>query len=127
MQLNEQVYGDVVVLIPGGINIGDEEIDPLRERVKAIIGEGFLKIVLDLEKIRWVNSAGLGTMIASLTSLNNKGGDLRLAKISDRIQSLFLITQLVKVFKTFETVDRAVASFLVDPISGVPVEQDTTS
>ena len=126
MQLNEQVYGDVVVLIPGGINIGDEEIDPLRERVKALIGEGFLKIVLDLEKIRWINSAGLGTMIASLTSLTNKGGDLRLAKISDRIQSLFLITQLVKVFKTFETVDRAVASFLVDPNSGTPVE-DTAS
>ncbi len=126
MQLNEQVYGDVVVLIPSGVNIGDQEIDPLRDRVKALLGEGFLKIVFDLEKVRWINSAGLGSMIASLTSLNNKGGDLRLAKISDRIQSLFLITQLVKVFKTFETVDRAVASYLIDPVSGAPVE-DTVS
>jgi anti-sigma B factor antagonist len=123
MQLNEQVHGDVVVLTPSGVTIGDEEIDKLRDRIRGLIGEGFLKVVLDLEKTRWINSAGLGSMIASLTSLTNKGGDLRLAKISDRIQSLFLITQLVKVFKTFETVDRAVASYLIDPISGVPVDQ----
>jgi len=43
--------------------------------------------------------------------VKSKGGELRLANVTDKVESLFAITQLVKVFKTYESVDRAVASF----------------
>jgi anti-sigma B factor antagonist len=50
--------------------------------------------------------------------VKNKGGDLRVANLSEKVKNLFVITQLVKVFKTYESVDRAVASFRVDKIKG---------
>jgi len=118
MSIKELLRGDVVVLTPGKSLIGDSETTMLRERSKGLISEGFLKVVLDLGNVTWVNSSGLGAMIAAFTSLNKSGGDLRLANITDKIESLFLITQLVKVFKTYESVDRAVASYKIDPIPG---------
>ena len=122
MALKETVHGDVVVLKPTGNLLGDDETDQLKVKVKSLVSESFLKIVLDVSELQWVNSAGLGAMISCLASMTNRGGDLRIANITDKIQSLFLITQLVKVFKTFESVDRAVASFQIDPISGIPAE-----
>jgi anti-sigma B factor antagonist len=64
-----------------------------------------------MKGVRWISSTGLGTLIAVLTSIKNKGGDLRLANITEKVESIFVITQLVKVFKTYETTDRAIASF----------------
>ena len=122
MALKETLHGDVVVLTPTGNLLGDDETDDLRDKVKSLIGQNFIKVVLDVSGLQWVNSAGLGAMIACLASLTNKGGELRIANITDKIQSLFLITQLVKVFKTYESVDRAIASFLIDPVPGIPVE-----
>jgi anti-sigma B factor antagonist len=120
MALKETVHSDVVVLTPTGSLLGDSETEQLRDRIKSLVEEGFLKIVLDVSALQWVNSAGLGAMISCLASLTNKGGDLRIANVTDKIKSLFLITQLVKVFKTYESVDRSVSSFLIDPIPGTP-------
>jgi anti-sigma B factor antagonist len=120
MALKETVFGDVVVLTPTGNLLGDDETDQLRDRIKSLVGENFIKVVLDVSSLQWVNSAGLGAMISCLASLTNKGGELRIANITDKLQSLFLITQLIKVFKTYESVDRAVASFLIDPVPGAP-------
>ncbi len=122
MSLKELVQGDVVVLTLRGNMLGDSETETFRERIKALVAEGFLKVVLDLSSAAWVNSAGLGAMISALTTLNRMGGDLRIANITDKIQSLFLVTQLIKVFKTYESVERAVSSYQIDPISGVPIQ-----
>ena len=62
-------------------------------------------------------------MISSLATVSKKGGDVRIANITDKIQSLFLVTQLVKVFKTFESNERAVASYQIDPVSGIAVAE----
>lgn len=121
MSIKENISGDVVVLTPAGNILGDPDTAAMRERIKGLIREGFLKIVIDLSRLEWVNSAGLGAMIAALTTLTQAGGDLRLARVTDKIKSLFLVTQLVKVFKTYESTDRAVASFIIDPIRGVPI------
>ena len=59
-----------------------------------------------------MNSSGLGILIGGLTTMRNSGGDLKLANITDRIQSLLMITKLLTVFETFETVEEAVQSFL---------------
>ena len=120
MYIKESVHDDVVVLSPRGNLMGEPDTVELRDKIKSLIADGVLRVVLDVEKIVWVNSAGLGSMIASLASLNNIGGDLRIANITDKIESLFLITQLVKVFKTFDSTDRAIASFVKDPIAGRP-------
>ena len=120
MQIKETIDGDVVVLALKGNLMGDPETTEFRDKIKSLVRDGFLKIVLDVAKVKWVNSSGLGALISALATVNNAGGDLRIANVTDKINSLFMITQLIKVFKSFETIERAVASFLVDPISGTP-------
>jgi len=123
MQIKEQIEGDVVVLSLRGNLMGEPETSEFRDKIKDLVRDGFLKIVLDVSKIKWLNSSGLGALISALATVNNGGGDMRLANVTEKIKSLFMITQLIKVFKTFDTSERAVASFLVDPISGKKTEE----
>jgi anti-sigma B factor antagonist len=122
MTIKEEFHGDVVVLELKGNLMGDPETTELREKVRSLVADGFNKVVLDIAKLKWVNSSGLGALISSLATINNGGGDLRIANVTEKINSLFMITQLIKVFKSFDSVDRAVASFMVDPPAAKPVE-----
>ena len=112
MTIKEKMHGSVAVVSLKGNMVGDpEDTDHLKEKVLGLFNEGFKRIVLDLGGVRFVSSAGLGAIISCFTSVKNKGGDLRLSNITEKVESLFVITQLVKVFKTYETTERAVASF----------------
>ncbi len=111
MTISEKMIGNVAVLTIKGNLTGEPDTGKLRDRIYSLLEDGFNKIVLDLKGMRYVSSTGLGTFIAALTSVRNKGGDLRLANVTEKVESLFVITQLVKVFKTYDTTDRAVASF----------------
>jgi anti-sigma B factor antagonist len=111
MTIKEKMHGTIAVISLKGNLIGEPDTDNLRDKIYSLLQEGFSKVVVDMKGVRWISSSGLGTLIAALTSVRNKSGDLRLANITEKVESLFAITQLVKVFKTYETVDRAVASF----------------
>ena len=111
MTIKEKMEGTVAVLTLRGNLVGEPDTDNLRDKIYGLLQEDFKRIVLDMNGVRWISSSGLGTLIASLTSVKNKGGDLRLANVTDKVESLFAITQLVKVFKTYESVDRAVSSY----------------
>jgi anti-sigma B factor antagonist len=111
MTIKEKMHGKIAVLRLKGNLMGEPDTENLRDKIYSLLQEGFNKIVVDMKGVRWISSSGLGTLIAALTSVRNKSGDLRLANITEKVESLFAITQLVKVFKTYETVDRAVASF----------------
>lgn len=120
MTIKETIQGDVVILSPKGNLMGEPETTELRDKIKSLLKDGFIKIVLDVSAVKWINSSGLGAIISSLTSVNNKGGDIRISHVTEKIKSLFMITQLIKVFKTFDSNERAVASFIVDPVKGTP-------
>lgn len=111
MTIKEKMHGKVAVLSLKGDLMGEPETASLREKIKALLAAGTVNIVTDLAGVRYVSSTGLGTLIAALTSVKNKGGDLRLAAVTEKVESLFVITQLVKVFKEYESVERAVDSF----------------
>lgn len=111
MSIKEKIVGDVVVLSLKGNLMGEPDTTDLRDKIYGLLQDDFVNIVLDLAKVKWVNSSGLGTLISSMTSIKNKGGEMRLANVTDKVESLFVITQLIKVFKTYESIDRAVASF----------------
>lgn len=111
MSIKEKMYGDIAVLSIRGNLMGEPDTTLLRDKVYNLLQDGVIKIVIDLSKVRWVNSSGLGTLIAAMTSVKNKKGELKLAGITEKVESLFLITQLVKVFKTYDDVERAVASY----------------
>ena len=71
MSIKENIEGDVVVLSLKGNLMGDPETTELRDKVKSVVGDGLLKIVLDVSKVKWMNSSGLGAMISALATANN--------------------------------------------------------
>ena len=111
MTIKEKKSGNVTVLSLKGDLMGEPETGKLREHLYGLLNAGSLNIVVDLAGVRYVSSTGLGTLISCLTSTKSKGGDMRLARVTEKVESLFVITQLVKVFKEYETVERAVQSY----------------
>ena len=67
--------------------------------------------MIDLGKVKWMNSSGLGILIGSMTTLKNAGGELKLAAVTEKVQSLFMITKLVTIFDTEDDVETAVKNF----------------
>ncbi|MBM4168667.1 MAG: STAS domain-containing protein [Ignavibacteria bacterium] len=111
MTIKEKMVGNVAVVSLKGNLMGEPDTTEVRDKIYSLLQDDVRKIVLDLGKVKWINSSGLGALISAVTSVKNKGGEMRLASVSDKVESLFMITQLIKVFKTYESVDRAVASF----------------
>lgn len=111
MSLKEQMNGDVAVIELKGKLMGGPETSEIHTKVKELIANGAKKVVADVGKVSWMNSTGLGALMGAMTSLRNAGGDLKLANITEKVESLFVITKLVTIFDTFETVDEAVAAF----------------
>lgn len=112
MKITEKTKANVVVLKFVGSLLGEPDTTKVRRKVRRLVGEEVRKVVVDMSDLRWINSDGLGSLIAGLSSLRNAGGDLRLAKVSDNVQKLLRITGLAKVFKVYSTVDAAVNRFM---------------
>ncbi len=114
MRIKEKINGDVAILSLSGKMMGGPETAELQHAVKSLLGDKITKVIVDLAKVKWMNSSGLGALMGALTSMRNAGGDLKLANITEKVQSLLMITQLMTIFKTYDSVDRAVASFLTE-------------
>ncbi|MCH9008549.1 STAS domain-containing protein [candidate division KSB1 bacterium] len=111
MKMDEKTSGDIVVLRLSGKIMGGPDASLLNDKLHELIEVGKTKVVVDLGSVEWMNSSGLGILIGGLTTMRNSGGDLKLANITDRIQSLLMITKLLTVFETFETIEEAAGSF----------------
>lgn len=111
MALNEIMQGDIAILELKGKLMGGPETSEIHDKVKELIAQGAKKVVANVEKVSWMNSTGLGALIGAMTSLRNAGGDLKLACITENVENLFVITKLVTIFDTFDTVDEAVNAF----------------
>ena len=111
MQIKEKIEDSVAILTFKGDLLGEPDTTKIREKVHSLVSDNIQKIVIDLSGVNYMNSSGLGTLISVLTTVKNGGGQLVLANVGGKVQNLFLITQLVKVFDTYETVDRALAHF----------------
>ncbi len=111
MKIKEKVNGDVTVLTLSGKMMNGPENINLHPYVKGLIEKDQAKIVVDMGKVKWFSSTGLGSLLASYTSLRNAGGDLRIARPTHKIYSVFMATQLTKVFDSFDTVEEAIESF----------------
>lgn len=122
MKINEVIRKDVAVLTVTGNLISLPDVTPFHDYVKKLIMDGVNKIVVDFSKVRWFGSAMLGVMIASLKTVQNAGGDIRLTGITKRIEHIIMVTRLASLFRTLDTVDRAVTSFTTQPPQPAPVE-----
>jgi anti-sigma B factor antagonist len=103
-------YNCVIIEFKGNVMGGPDAVS-LNEHLHELIEQGKTNIVVNLSKVKFMNSSGLGMLIGALTTMRKAGGDLRIANATDKIESLLVITKLITVFKHFKTLDEAVASF----------------
>ncbi|MCH7878431.1 MAG: STAS domain-containing protein [candidate division Zixibacteria bacterium] len=111
MKLSDRVENGVAILEPAGKIMGGSDATLLHERLHEHIDKGVKKVVIDLSGVDWVNSTGLGILISGLTTIKSNGGQLKLANVTEKIQSLLTITKLVTVFDSHDTVESALSSF----------------
>ena len=111
MTLKEKEQDGVIILELSGKIMGGPDATLLNEKLHQLIDNGKSKVVADLAKVNWMNSSGLGILIGGLTTMRNNKGDLKLANVTERIQSLLIITKLITVFETYDSTDKAIASF----------------
>jgi anti-sigma B factor antagonist len=108
--VNKQV-GDVsVVSLKGRIVLG-EESSALRERVKNLVGDGKKKIVLNMTNVTYIDSAGLGTLVAAHVSAKKEGAVLLLSDLGTKFHEVMQVTRLLTVFNVFATEADAISSF----------------
>ena len=107
---NREVDGVSVVALDGRIVLG-EESNALREKVKGLIAEGKRKIVLNMDNVTFIDSAGLGTLVAAHHSVKSQGPALPLCHLGSKFQEVLQITKLLTVFDVFNTEAEAVRSF----------------
>ncbi len=111
MKFSVREQNGVTVLAPKGKIMGGPDSTELHEKLRDLIKGNAKKVTIDLSDVDWMNSTGLGILISGLTTMRNAGGELKLARVTDKIQSLLVITKLVTVFETHDSVEEAVASF----------------
>jgi anti-sigma B factor antagonist len=102
--------GTQIVGLDGRIVIG-EESQALRERLKSLIDLGKKNIVLNMSKVEYIDSTGLGTLVAAQVSAKNYGTSLKLSNLGVKFHELLQLTKLVTVFEVSDTEAAAVASF----------------
>jgi anti-sigma B factor antagonist len=111
MQIDERTIGDVVVLdIKGRVQLGEGD-EMLKDKVNSLLNQGRKKIVLNLAEVPYIDSAGLGEVVRTFTTVSRQGGNLKLLNLTKRITDLLAITKLLTVFDTYDSEQEAVQSF----------------
>ncbi len=110
----EKSEGISVIVIQGDLWGGTETCDlqcEIREEVAELISQGEQKFILDLARIRRVNSLGIGVLVAIHVSIQNAGGELRICSVNERPRAALEITGLKNLFNIHETRAHAVEAF----------------
>lgn len=100
----------LVVDCSGRIVFGDES-SLLRDEVKKAIADGHKRIVLNLAEVNYIDSGGLGTLVALHTTAHNAGGTIKLANLTKRVGDLLQVTKLLTVFEVHGSEYEALEAF----------------
>jgi anti-sigma B factor antagonist len=116
LKLSTRMVDGVVVVDGAGRIVFGEEAALLRDTVKQLLTQNN-RIVLDLKHINYIDSGGLGTLVALYTSAHNAGGSIKLANLTKRVSDLLQVTKLVTVFEVYGSAQLAVQSFPKDAVA----------
>lgn len=111
MKYEVKTVRDAALFSLSGKWMGDKHTSNLYDEAKSLIGKGFKNIIMDLRQVEYINSIGLGVIIAVRTTSIKAGGNLKLICESDKVLKYFKITDLDKFFEIFTNEDEALASF----------------
>ena len=111
LTIDERQAGDVTILVLAGQMLLDDGDLAFGKRVRDVVDRGVVKVVLDLGGVTYIDSSGVGMLVAKLKTLREKGGDMRLLHLNPRAESLLGMLKLLVVFETFQDEAAAVRSF----------------
>jgi anti-sigma B factor antagonist len=110
LKLSNRTVDDILVVDCAGRIVFGEESAELRETVKKLIAQSG-RIVLNLSNVSYIDSGGLGTLVALYTTARNAGGSIKLANLTERVGDLLQVTKLLTVFEVFDSEKGALESF----------------
>lgn len=111
MQIEERVVNDVTILdLKGKITLGDGD-EALKDKINSLVLQNRKRILLNLAEVPYIDSAGLGEVVRTYTTVSRQGGQLKLVNLTKRITDLLSITKLLTVFETFDVEAEALKSF----------------
>ena len=111
MQIEERVVNDVTILdLKGKITLGDGD-EVLKDKINSLVLQNRRRILLNLADVPYIDSAGLGEVVRTYTTVSRQGGQLKLVNLTKRITDLLSITKLLTVFETFDTEAEALKSY----------------
>mgnify|MGYP001560599260 CR=1 FL=1 len=111
MDIEERIVNNVTILDLKGKLILGEGDELLRDKINSVLHQGRKHILLNLEGVPYIDSAGLGEVVRTYTTVSRQGGKLKLLNLTKRIQDLLSITKLLTVFETYESEPEALKSF----------------
>lgn len=111
LEITERVREGVRVMeLAGSVKLG-ESANTLRGRLREALENGGGQLVLDFSRVNYVDSAGLGVLVACCATARNEGGNVKLARLAKQFRDQLRTTKLVTVFDVYETVEDALRSF----------------
>jgi len=111
MEIVERTVNDVTVLdLKGKMTLGEGD-ELLKDKINSLLAAGKKKLLLNLEAVPYIDSAGLGEVVRTYTTVSRQGGSLKLLNLTKRITDLLSITKLLTVFDTYDTESAALSSF----------------
>ncbi len=111
MEMNTHKIDNVLIVELDGDIMGGSESGDFRNIIYEAIEDDNLNVVIDLAKVNWMNSSGLGLLISGLTTIRSSGGDIKLVNMSERVRRTLQITKLESIFSSFDSIDDAVKSY----------------
>jgi len=91
--------------------MGGPDSDYFRGIIVSLIEEGRIRVVVDLGKVSWLNSTGMGILLTAHTALRRHEGDLKLVNVTSRIKNILYITKLNLIFECYDSLEKAIESF----------------
>ena len=111
MQIEERQVGEIMILdLKGKITLGEGD-EVLKDNINSLILQNKKRILLNLADVPYIDSAGLGEIVRTYTTVSRQGGQLKLVNLTKRITDLLMITKLLTVFETFDVEQDALKSF----------------
>jgi anti-sigma B factor antagonist len=110
LKLSTRIIDGVTIVDCNGRIVFGEESSLLRDSVKKLLAQT-QRVVLNLAGISYIDSGGLGTLVALYTTAQNAGGAVKLANLTQRVGDLLQVTKLVTVFEVYDSEQEAVDSF----------------
>lgn len=111
LNISERQVGDVTILdMDGKITIGEGSV-ALRTAIRRLLEEGKKKILLNLAKVNYIDSSGIGELVSSYTAIGKESGQLKLLNLTQKLEDLLTITKLLTVFDVYDSEEEALSSF----------------